>query len=256
MTLAHVRRGAGPPLLLLHGLGGSIRFWDPLWPHLAGRDVLAVDLLGHGRSPAPRTAYTLHDHLEALYRVLEHQRFPPCTVLGHSLGGVLAASLAALRPQQVTGLLLVNAPMPVDFATNLAEARAAAGIKVLTVGEPVSRAAVSLYRQRLFRKHLFAGFPDEVVDDFERAPWFVLHRTLWNAVIRQDLRPLASRILQPVTAVLSGRDRVVMAHSTERYLHYPAGSVRRVRVEGADHVLPWTHPELVAAELDSTQLYA
>ena len=64
-----VRRGSGRPLLLVHGLGGSWRSWEPILDRLAAeRDVIAVDLPGHGDTPplAGRTSvYTLADALTA-----------------------------------------------------------------------------------------------------------------------------------------------------------------------------------------------
>src|SRR3954469_19680173 len=51
-ALHHVRRGSGPPLMLLHGLGMDWRGWEPILSRLAqSREVIAVALPGHGRSP-------------------------------------------------------------------------------------------------------------------------------------------------------------------------------------------------------------
>ena len=52
MTLHHVRRGTGSPLLLVHGLGAGLRSWDPIVDQLAQqREVIAVDLPGFGETP-------------------------------------------------------------------------------------------------------------------------------------------------------------------------------------------------------------
>lgn len=244
--LAFARSGSGEPVLLLHGLGGSQTFWGNFRPHLDGCDVLAPDLFGHGRSPAPDVAYTLHQHLEALEGVLDDLGFPACAVIGHSFGGMLGAALAALRPHRVTRLFVVQAPLPVDLRTNLVDVRLGAGVRYLSLGEPVSRLALWLYRLPPVRRWTFAGYPDEVALEFGRSPWYAIHRTLWNAVLRQDLSTVMPRIRVPTTVVLGGKDRVVPPHCSERYLNLVPGA-RRVELTQADHELPWTDPATLAA---------
>ena len=57
MKLHHIRQGAGEPLVLIHGLGGSIVVWKPVIDLLAAeRDVVAIDLPGFGASPIRATA--------------------------------------------------------------------------------------------------------------------------------------------------------------------------------------------------------
>lgn len=87
-------RGAGAPLVWIHGLGESSTSFDPVVAHpaLAAFTHVLVDLPGYGRSPwdgAPTTLAALADHLAAWLRAraLAHG---PAIVLGHSMGGVLA----------------------------------------------------------------------------------------------------------------------------------------------------------------------
>lgn len=98
MELAFERRGAGEPLILLHGIGHHWQAWLPVMDRLAAsRDVIAVDLPGFGRSPGlpdgvPYTAETLADAVESFCALLG-VREPH--VAGNSLGGYLALELAA-----------------------------------------------------------------------------------------------------------------------------------------------------------------
>ena len=95
MALHHVRRGTGRPLVLLHGLGGSWRSWDPVLDALAAeREVVAVDLPGFGGTPPlphPPTVAALADALEAF---LDEQDLRSAAVAGSSLGARLALELA------------------------------------------------------------------------------------------------------------------------------------------------------------------
>ena len=88
--LAFTRRGAGAPLVLLHGLGSSRRAWDPVVPALAERfDVLAVDLPGFGDSkPFPPQLEPLPAALAAAVDgLLENVGTEAPHLVGNSLGG-------------------------------------------------------------------------------------------------------------------------------------------------------------------------
>ncbi|MDQ3575851.1 MAG: alpha/beta fold hydrolase, partial [Actinomycetota bacterium] len=86
-----VRRwGQGPPVLFVHGLGASSRYWKPLAQVSSGYAATAPDLLGFGHSPTPPDAsYDVDSHLEALVPLLP----PGAVVVGHSMGAILAAAL-------------------------------------------------------------------------------------------------------------------------------------------------------------------
>src|SRR3990170_21599 len=87
------REGTGPPLLLLHGLAGSWRYWRRGLEGLRERYTVYIpDLIGFGRSPKPRGDYSIAMHVEALTRLLE--RIDVEVVLaGHSMGSIVALGL-------------------------------------------------------------------------------------------------------------------------------------------------------------------
>lgn len=101
--------GEGPPLLLLHGFTGSCRSWDrfiPAWSKF--RRVIAVDLIGHGESDAPEDPgrYAMEHAVEDLAALLDALGADSAEVLGYSMGGRVALSMAVLRPDKVRALLL------------------------------------------------------------------------------------------------------------------------------------------------------
>ncbi|MEV4537047.1 alpha/beta fold hydrolase [Asanoa sp. NPDC049518] len=102
--LVHERRGAGPPLVLLHGIGHHWRAWEPVLDRLAEHhDVIAVDLPGFGRSPAstsgpagmPALVSSLTSFFTSLGLGATSPGDPRPHVAGNSLGGALALELAA-----------------------------------------------------------------------------------------------------------------------------------------------------------------
>ncbi len=98
-------RGAGPPLLLLHGWAMHGGVFGPLTERLASRfEVHVVDLPGHGHSGACDTPLALEAVVDALL-----QRLPRAAWLGWSLGGLFALHAAATRPRAVSGLAMLCA---------------------------------------------------------------------------------------------------------------------------------------------------
>lgn len=115
--LAHLRwDGAGPPVVLLHGVGGGRSIWDA--PDAggsntgaalaaAGHMVLAMDFPGYGLS-ASIEPYDLAGLAAALQATLATLALGPVVLVGHSMGGMVAQELAARAPQAVAGLVLAS----------------------------------------------------------------------------------------------------------------------------------------------------
>lgn len=107
--------GRGEPLLLLHGGLGSIDMFAPILPALAeNRQVLAVDLHGHGRTALGERTISLPDMGDDLALVLEQLGYDQVDVIGYSLGGGVALRLAIQHPERVRRLVVVSA----GFASN------------------------------------------------------------------------------------------------------------------------------------------
>src|SRR5262249_6294278 len=107
MMLASEVWGSGPPLVLVHGFTGSIDTWVPARTLLGSRHrVVAVDLPGHGRSPAPPRAWRLPDVARAIVTTLDRFDIARAAWLGSSLGGRVALHAAVTQPSRVERLVL------------------------------------------------------------------------------------------------------------------------------------------------------
>src|SRR3954466_14462186 len=103
------RMGAGPAVLLVHGITSSSRTWRSVLPALAEHyDVIAPDLLGHGRSAKPRGDYSLGAYASGIRDLLVALEIPRATVVGHSLGGGVAMQFAYQFPDRIERLVLVD----------------------------------------------------------------------------------------------------------------------------------------------------
>ena len=95
MVLHFERLGAGRPLLMVHGLGANLRTWDPLLTALRGpRELILVDLPGHGRSAPLAGRQTVEAHADALAGFVQSQGLTTADLVGSSVGGRLVLELS------------------------------------------------------------------------------------------------------------------------------------------------------------------
>lgn len=108
MKLHHREFGSGPPLVVLHGLLGSLDNWVPLAQRFATDfQVFLLDLRNHGRSPhATDTSYELM--AEDVLQFLREQKLAPVHLLGHSMGAKVAMRFAQLHPAAIVRLVVVD----------------------------------------------------------------------------------------------------------------------------------------------------
>jgi pimeloyl-ACP methyl ester carboxylesterase len=137
-SAAVLTAGAGQPVLLLHGTGEFAAVWLRVLPELArGNRVVAPDLPGHGASgPAG-------DALGWLAELIDRTCEQPPVVVGHGLGGALAASLASRQPHRFAELVLVDSLGLGDFAP----APSFAGALERFTREPTKRTRDEMFAQ-------------------------------------------------------------------------------------------------------------
>ncbi len=139
-----------PTIVCVHGLGGSHLNWMALAPSLAlNARVLALDLVGHGRTPTGSRIVDIEGHRRLLSGFLREVAGGPVILLGNSMGGLVATLQAAEQPDTVSGLILIDPALPTSHWGN-AHPRAIAGF-LLGV---TPRLGESLLSQR--RKYLSA----------------------------------------------------------------------------------------------------
>lgn len=108
VRLWYEEAGSGPPLVLLHGLGGSSADWEAQISEFA-RDhrVIAPDLRGYGVSER-RGPYSVAQFAADVFALLDGLGIGSCTLIGHSMGGAVAMQMALDGPRRVERLVLTN----------------------------------------------------------------------------------------------------------------------------------------------------
>jgi pimeloyl-ACP methyl ester carboxylesterase len=130
--------------VLLHGLGGSRLNWMAVAPGLAGEHrVYALEYLGHGLTPLAGRKANLAGHRRVIDLFLERVVGKPATLVGNSTGGHLAIVEAALAPEKVSGIVLVDPAVPIPvggLGVPTPAAFAVAPLLIRGLGEAVMRA--------------------------------------------------------------------------------------------------------------------
>jgi len=241
----YVSKGEGPPIVLLHGLGGSLHVWHGVIENLAmHHHVVALDLRGHGRSGGHDSVLSVQGWVADVEALLAALELPAVTLVGHSLGSLVAQHLAAGRPEAVDALVLLG------------------GISFF---EPPMKDA---YEQRA--KRVEADGLDSLVDDWlpgalaprtsARLPQLVgLLRELFlrndPASYARACRALAKapamrreRIGQPTLLMVGDHDRSTpIAMTEELHRDIPVSEVRVIA--GAAHWASLEQPDAIAAAI-------
>ena len=236
--------GAGPPLLLLHGLGGDHTVWNAVVPHLKeGHSVLAPDLRGHGRSPSPAgSTYSFTELAGDVWKTLDDRSIEKVDLVGLSAGGFLALRLALDHPERIRRLVVIGAAAHCDNHTRAVGERWA---------EVYRDEGFDAYSLRLL-KDLF--YPDwieahlEVADAFRdklravdlRGPiqWALSVRTF-------DLRGRLGRLKAPTLIIHGVDDQVVdSAHARLLRVSIPGAELKLMPQTG--HLPPVERPEATA----------
>ncbi|HEY7069884.1 MAG TPA: alpha/beta fold hydrolase [Acidimicrobiales bacterium] len=252
---AYRMAGTGPVLLLLHGIGDSSESWLPVL-HALARDhtVIAPDLLGHGASDKPRADYAVAAYANGMRDLLDVLGIESATLVGHSLGGGVAAQFAYQFPERCERLVLVaSGGAGRDVSPLLRLASAPLADVFLTpfhwpVTQPLVRAALAvlgrvgedLARDRAHVSRILAGLPD---GDARAA----FTRTLRSVVDwRGQVVSLLDRcyLVGPVPALVvwGERDGVIPPHHGQRAHEALPGSRLEV-FAGAGHFPHHEDPE-------------
>jgi pimeloyl-ACP methyl ester carboxylesterase len=255
LDLVYERRGAGEPLVLLHGIGHHWRAWMPVLDRLAEvHDVIAVDLPGFGQSPMPasdlpREMPQLVADIGAFFKTLGLER---PHVAGNSLGGAIALELAAAgHVASATALSPAGfcTPGQLRWAVNVLRFHRYAA----HLPEPVMRRVLEVELMRAMSFGMLLARPRRITADAALADSLALRNgRAFEAVARAGLRYRFRGAPEvPVTVAWGTRDRILpyrQAALARRLLP----DARHVDLHGCGHVPMHDDPDLVTSVILAT----
>ena len=250
--LALEEHGSGRPLVLVHGLATTRVIWRRVVPLLApGRRVITFDVPGFGKSPPAGPGFALDQVAEQIAASLDLDE--PFDLVGHSMGGAIALTLASRHPERVDRLVLVAPaglrPLP-GAAARAFGAAAQRAIPLRRRGAPLADFG---WGRRILMTPGTADPasipPTEVRALLAASRGATRIADALAAVVSADLRPVLARLPLPVGAVWGTRDRIVPSGGIHTVLSLRPEAATAT-VPGAGHIAMIERPEPFAAALE------
>lgn len=222
-----------PPLVLIHGAGGSHLHWAPTTRRLSGHSVYAIDLPGHGRSPGEGMG-TIQAYVEALASWLRGRRLRRPVLAGHSMGGAIALCAALTLPEELGGLVLVGTSdhLPVNpTLMGMLE-------KDETYGDTVD----------LIIRWSFSPAAEASLVDLSRRRMLEVPRSVlygdFRACERYDVQWKLGEIRLPTLVICGAEDRMTPERSMRRLAQGIAGA-RFELIPRAGHMVTLERPDVL-----------
>lgn len=247
-------RGAGPALVLVNGYGATGAMWPSAWvDRLAARmTVVTLDLRGGGRSRYAPTPFTIGDLADDVVAVLDEAGIERATVLGLSMGGMVAQELAGRSPARVRGLVLVGTRPPVPAFTPPSLAS-----NIALLAPPSRRRSLESYYRSLWCAATAPGFADRHPELIDEMVAQTLEQPTPRAGLLNQVRAMSgwahpgrlARITAP-TAVVHGELDAFSPVANGRAIADLVTGASYDELPGVGHLVPLEAPGVLDAAID------
>lgn len=250
MSMPYVDQGesTGMTIALIHGLGDSLRSYEPVQAHLPDDVRLLVpSLRGHGDADRPQQGYTPADHVEDIRAVLEDAGVAYAVIGGHSSGSQIAQLFALTYPERSRGLVLIGAPGPRPDPA--ATTRMSAEIDALE--DPIDERWLRDFAESTVAGRVSDDLLDVIVAESRKVPARV-YQAVWPGIRDFDVSADLHRITAPTLLVWGDQDAVPVAtRSGQEQLCEAIPKARLLIYAGAGHSPHWERPQRFAFDLST-----
>ena len=223
-----------PPVLLLHGGGGSHLSWPPQIRRLNGQRMFTLDLPGHSKSEG-LGRQNIDEYGKAIIEFMKALRLSAAVMVGFSMGSAIALSLALQYRRRVLGLVLVGSGAKMRVAPSLLE----------MAGNPSTfRSAVEKIIDDSYSPAADERLKELVIQQMEETRQAVLYGD-FLACDSFDVMDGAKRIHVPTLLICGSEDRMTPQNRSE-YLRDQIEGARLCVVEGSGHMVMIERPDEVA----------
>jgi pimeloyl-ACP methyl ester carboxylesterase len=247
------------PIVLIHGYGASLHWWDRLAPLLAkDHRVIRVDLLGFGGSEKPSGGYSMTDEAQAVAEVLAKLGVQGAVIVGHSMGFDVATALAAQSSELVDRLVDIDEAPGTGYGSLPFLARLG---YVPVLGQALWRVTPDFAVRDSYGDAFAPGFdvssgfpnPNQVVDDYHAMTYSSYHDAAQAEDDYVNEEPLDARVRAadvPLLVMFGAEDQLQddPQASAQAYSDVPGVEIKMI--PGAGHTPQIEKPDVVAALID------
>jgi pimeloyl-ACP methyl ester carboxylesterase len=246
VSLPYVEQGepSGAPAVLLHGYTDSWRSWEPVLPYLpAAIHAFALTQRGHGDADRPEVGYHARDFAADVAAFLDSQGLESASIVGHSMGSIVAQRFALDYPQRTRGLVLAGAATTWRTPTVLTFWDV-----VLTLEDPIAPGFVREFQESTLAQPVPPEFIDAVVSESLKVPAGVWRAALREAHLEADDTGELGAIAAP-TLIVAGQHDTIHPPGEHDTLRAAIHGARLVVYQDAGHAIHWEEPRRFAADL-------
>jgi len=247
VTLDYAESGdpRGPAVVFVHGYLDSRRIWDPALPHLPKQyRLIFVSQRGFGDADKPATGFSQLDYVKDLEAFLDAIEVRKATIIGHSMGGLIAHYFAVRNPAKVDKLVLVGTA---PTAANSAIVGGTVMDEINALTDPIDPAFVRISQGEQIR----AAVPDAVFDTIVAESLKAPARSWQGAMagmLSEDHAASLAEIKCP-TLILYGDGDMYFTIAEQREFMRVIPQARLKIYPGVGHGLQWEKPLEFAADL-------
>lgn len=241
--------GIGDKYLFIPGITGTVNYWKPyLQPYTTKGKFILVDPLGFGRSPKPNIKYTIDNHIRSLHHTVMSEG--PFTIVGHSMGSLLALNFANNYPDLVKKVVLIG--MPVFKSEKAALTYFFRRLQIMLTFQPL--AAATCIFSRIIVKNLSPFLQNRerishlwspaMVDDMLMHTSKSFTSSLWEVVYRSHIVNVASTVSKDIPIIcLHGKKDYSAPFSHIKQIAEKYENWKLHTIDGGTHQIFIEHPE-------------
>lgn len=225
-----------PTIVLIHGIAATSKTWDIFLKEIDTKAyrVVAIDLLGFGKSPKPKKCeYSVDDHVEYLDRTIRRLRIhTPFILIGHSMGAIIAARYNCQYRKKIKEIFLLGLPLYINdpqLHTNISKAYNDLYIKVYEF--LLKSKSFAIKSSQNIRKLLRIEDGLSITEE----TWESFKLSLKNTIINQNTYNDIKRIKTPIHVVYGSLDEFLVQKNIERIAVFKNVDITKVYM--ADHVV-------------------
>ena len=225
-------------IILIHGAGSNRLCWPPAIRRLRDHPIIALDLPGHGNSRDEIGYHSIESYAVRVAELQKSQGIYQAVLVGHSMGGAIALSVALQFPDLVSGLGMISTGAHFDIPEDLLE----------LVRNPLTQPeALITLRQRSFSPKTSQNIVDQAMQPLEKVRQSVFQGD-WNACAQFDLREELGALQIPVWIAV-GADDSLTTPAQSRFFQKLISSASLQVIENAGHMVILEKPEELAVGL-------